>query len=51
MSFRDYAKAQVKKYEQDYIDKHSQANNNNNSSSSAATTNISSGVGGLITSK
>lgn len=50
MSFRDYAKAQVKKYEQDYIDKHSQANNNN-SSSSAATTNISSSVGGLITSK
>lgn len=40
MSFREYAKAQVKKYEQDYIDKHSRANNNINSS-----------VGGLITSK
>jgi len=42
MSFREYAKAQVKKYEQDYIDKHSRANNN--SSSPATITNISSSV-------
>lgn len=49
MSFREYAKAQVKKYELDYIEKHSRANNNSSSSSTAA--NISSGINKLITSK
>jgi hypothetical protein len=49
MSFREYAKAQVKKYEQDYIDKHSRANNN--TTGHTANNNINCSVGGLITSK
>ena len=40
MSFREYAKAQVKKYEQDYIDKHSRASNTTNSSGLASSADL-----------